>query len=125
MNFYFEIFKDKMKKCDNCEKVADMLCGKCRCLNYCSNECQLEKWKSHKSECFDRSKLKAIILKLERIGLIRHVNGNTMDNRIANLQRVTVKDAFLNKGWTVDAICHLDDAEFKIWENARKLMPSL
>lgn len=46
--------------------------------------------------------------------------GNTMDNRHANLQRVTVKEAFKNKDWTVDACCILSEQEFAIWDTLRK-----
>lgn len=46
--------------------------------------------------------------------------GNTMDNRRANLQRVTVKEAFKNKDWTVDACCILSEQEFAIWDTLRK-----
>jgi hypothetical protein len=68
----------------------------------------------------DIKQIKAIVDKVDRQGLIRHVNGNTGDNRIANLQRVTAKEAFENKDWTVDACCILSEDEFKIWDTLRK-----
>lgn len=60
-----------------------------------------------------------IINKLDKYGLIRHVNGNTLDNRTINLQRVTAMDALKNKDWIVDAVCILDATEFTIWEENR------
>lgn len=64
--------------------------------------------------------LKRIIKKANSAGLIRHVNGNTLDNRIDNLVRVTAFQAFQNKDWTVDAECNLTDSEFDIWSKARR-----
>lgn len=61
-----------------------------------------------------------IINKLTKEGLIRHINGNTLDNRIQNLQKVDVMDALRNKDWTVDAVCILNDEEFIIWTEFRK-----
>lgn len=63
--------------------------------------------------------LLAVLMKAQRQGLIRHVNGNTHDNRVVNLQRVTPLEAFRNKDWTVDAVCVLNDAEFIVWAEAR------
>ena len=114
--------------CDNCKKELDALkvCSKCKVSKYCSVECQTEDWKNvHKTKCFDRTKLKNVLNKAERKGLIRHVNGNTLDNRISNLQRVSVKDAFQNKDWTVDAVCVLSDEEYDIWCKSRELLVSL
>jgi hypothetical protein len=62
----------------------------------------------------------AIILKLEKEGMIRHVNGNTQDNHPANLQRVSFFQALQNKNWVVDAVCILDDDEFQLWEQLRR-----
>lgn len=62
----------------------------------------------------------AIILKLEKEGIIRHVNGDTLDNRRANLQRVGIFQALQNKDWTVDVVCHLTDEEFALWESIRR-----
>lgn len=64
-------------------------------------------------------KLVEILRKLDQSGLIRHVNGNTLDNRVENLQWVSAQDAFNNKNWTVDAVCHLTDQEFAIWQSER------
>lgn len=62
-----------------------------------------------------KSTVVAILRKAAKEGLIRHVNGDTSDNRVANLQRVTVLQAFQNKDWTVDAVCVLTEDEFEIW----------
>jgi len=63
----------------------------------------------------NRKIIVTILKKITEQGLIRHVNGNTCDNRLQNLQRVTALQAFQNKGWTVDAVCILTDTEFEIW----------
>ncbi len=68
---------------------------------------------------FDTEQIKGVIDKVSKEGLIRHVNGNTLDNRRQNLQKVSVIEAFLNKTWTVDACCILNDDEFVIWTAAR------
>lgn len=64
--------------------------------------------------------IKDIVDKVDRQGFIRHINGQTLDNRRANLQRVTAKEAFENKDWTVDACCILSEQEFAIWDTLRK-----
>jgi hypothetical protein len=64
--------------------------------------------------------LGAIIRKVASQGLVRHMNGNTLDNRVENLQYVTVAQAFLHKSWKVDAVCLLDDHEFALWSQARQ-----
>jgi hypothetical protein len=64
--------------------------------------------------------LRAIIRKVASQGLVRHMNGNTLDNRVENLQYVTVAQAFLHKSWTVDAVCLLDDQEYALWSQARQ-----
>ena len=113
------------KKCHVCGKDSEMICSMCKGRRYCSRECQNLHWKEHKDECFDRNDLKKIVVKLDRKGLIRHVNSDTLDNRIENLMRVSVPAAFSNKDWTVDAVCYLNDKEFEIWEKARELLPTL
>jgi hypothetical protein len=37
--------------CDSCGKVAPMSCGACKCVSYCSSECQKKTWKYHKHLC--------------------------------------------------------------------------
>ena len=61
-----------------------------------------------------------ILNKLSNEGLIRHINGNTYDNRRQNLQKVNVMDTLRNKDWIVDAVCILNDEEFIIWHELRK-----
>ena len=45
--------------------------------------------------------------------------------QLTNLQWVSFRDAFKNKNWTVDVVCHLSDEEFIMWSKARELLPSL
>ena len=107
--------------CSNCNQPnANKICSLCKNINYCSKECQSHNWKNHKSQCFDLVKFKNISYKLDKIGLIRHVNGNTLDNRIQNLNRVSVIDSIKNKDWVVDAVCHLSEDDFNIWAKGRK-----
>lgn len=117
--------KEKEKKCHVCGENAKNVCSMCKGRRYCSSECQNSNWKEHKTECFDRNKFKRIVVKLNKELLIRHVNGNTRDNRIENLKQVSVAEAFRNKDWTVDVVCHLDDDEYEIWERASSLFPTL
>ena len=43
---------------------------------------------------------------------IRHVNGNTLDNRVENLRWVELKDALRNVAtWKVDWVCYVTDEE--------------
>jgi hypothetical protein len=45
---------------------------------------------------------------------IRHINGDTLDNRVENLCFVKLKDAFRNiSTWKVDWVCYLDAEEIK------------
>jgi hypothetical protein len=68
----------------------------------------------------DTVAIKAIIRKLDTANLLRHKNGNTLDDRVENLEWVTAQEAFLHKTWKVDADSYLTDEEFAIWEKARK-----
>ena len=58
-----------------------------------------------------------IVEKLKRIdgypNFIRHINGNTTDNRVSNLTRVTLQDAFKHMEWKVDWVCFLTEEEVK------------
>lgn len=38
--------------CNSCNKVADLTCGRCKIVQYCSRECQKNDWKKHKVQCF-------------------------------------------------------------------------
>ena len=113
-------------ECDNCEKKWHLqVCSGCKYRKYCSADCQLDHWNSqHKNECFDRSKLSAVIKKAQRERLARHIDGDTTNNTRENLAYVSVIDAFENKDWTVDAVCVLSDEEYKIWKRARELLPT-
>jgi len=45
---------------------------------------------------------------------IRHVNGDTQDNRVTNLCWVKLRDAFKNiTTWKVDWVCYLTEEEIK------------
>lgn len=37
--------------CGNCEKIATKKCGNCETVYYCSRECQVNDWPSHKMKC--------------------------------------------------------------------------
>ena len=43
----------EMRQCRSCLKseYKILLCSKCKCMRYCSKECQKKDWKRHKSEC--------------------------------------------------------------------------
>ena len=50
----------KMGVCHNCrqaiERTSLMLCGSCKCSQYCSRQCQTAHWQKHKEECKIMSK---------------------------------------------------------------------
>lgn len=58
----------------------------------------------------DLTDIRDIIQKVTAEGLVRHINGNTLDNRVRNLAWVSPREAFENKTWQVDAICTLTQA---------------
>lgn len=48
--------KIKMTKyCENhsCQQPADKVCGRCRASSYCSKQCQVKAFSSHKKHCFE------------------------------------------------------------------------
>jgi predicted Zn-ribbon and HTH transcriptional regulator len=47
---YLEYFMDD-PKCGNCGKDATNRCSRCKSEWYCSKECQIQRWKSHKELC--------------------------------------------------------------------------
>nr|QBK93552.1 MAG: hypothetical protein LCPAC404_02560 [Pithovirus LCPAC404] len=54
---------------------------------------------------------------------IRHINGDTLDNSICNLQRVHPKDAFAHVDWKVDWVIDLTDEEIEFVKlNAEELV---
>ena len=46
--------------------------------------------------------LSRIRAQCDRVGLIRHINGNLEDNRVVNLQWVTFNDIFEHPDWAID-----------------------
>jgi hypothetical protein len=40
-----------IKFCSRCKRSASFRCGKCKLFNYCSRECQVVHWSTHKSYC--------------------------------------------------------------------------
>ena len=111
-----------MGKCDNCHHEYEKggTCKSCKVGKYCSVECQKEDWPEHKRACErDTKMLKKILNKLNKRGLYRHVNGNTMDNRIQNIQKVSPADALRHGDWIVDACFALEEDEYLHWEKIR------
>merc|ERR1719397_1195306 len=43
-------------KCQNCQSLKFSRCGRCHIMPYCSRDCQLEHWSSHKKICKKFSK---------------------------------------------------------------------
>lgn len=43
--------EEKVHKCGGCQKVAKKKCANCKQVHYCSRECQLKDWPSHKDSC--------------------------------------------------------------------------
>ena len=111
-----------MGKCDNCEGEFEKVgkCKSCKVAKYCSVECQQQDWAHHKKVCErDTKMLKKILNKLNKRGLYRHVNGDTMDNRIQNIDKVTAEQALRHGDWTVDACLTLEEQEYLHWEKIR------
>merc|ERR1712226_920952 len=48
-NVYEQFLEDP--KCAGCGEPATQRCSKCKSEWYCSRECQLKQWKSHKDVC--------------------------------------------------------------------------
>ncbi|KAI0090995.1 hypothetical protein BDY19DRAFT_984056 [Irpex rosettiformis] len=46
--------------CENCTQDAKLVCSVCKVTRYCSAECQLEDWKTHKKGCKMNQLLKKI-----------------------------------------------------------------
>jgi hypothetical protein len=43
---------DKIHSCKNCNiETTEFRCGKCQKAYYCSKECQVENWKTHRLAC--------------------------------------------------------------------------
>lgn len=108
--------------CDNCQEECEQIgtCKSCKLAKYCSTKCQKADWNLHKKVCEkDTKMLKKIMSKLEKRGLYRHVNGNTMDNRAVNIQIVSPFEALKHKDWIVDACFALPEEEYLHWEKIR------
>ena len=117
-----------MGKCENCHEEYEKTgtCKNCKIGRYCSQQCQKEDWNQHKKTCEKQTKmLKKIMKILEKRGLYRHINGETTDCRIQNLDKVTPQQALLHKDWTVDACCALTDIQYLLWEKVRGNPPDL
>ena len=63
--------------------------------------------------------LSAIRRKCRNAGLVRHINGNRMDNRVTNLQYVVFDDIFNHPSWTIDYACVLTPSETQIVDRLR------
>ncbi|KAL7731381.1 hypothetical protein ACLKA6_001408 [Drosophila palustris] len=42
---------EKLHKCGSCQKAAKKKCANCKQVHYCSRECQLKDWPTHKDTC--------------------------------------------------------------------------
>ncbi|XP_034480954.1 zinc finger MYND domain-containing protein 10 homolog isoform X2 [Drosophila innubila] len=43
--------EEKTHKCGSCQKAAKKKCANCKQVHYCSRECQLKDWPTHKDTC--------------------------------------------------------------------------
>ena len=53
---FYKVFPDKISKimnCFVCDKPTIKQCVKCAQIYYCSRECQLNNWQTHKKECLE------------------------------------------------------------------------
>ena len=48
---------------------------------------------------------------------VRHLNGDTQDNRATNLAFVTLREAFHHMAWRVDWVCYLTEEEVRFTKN--------
>jgi hypothetical protein len=44
-------YREVDKFCSVCHRISYSHCGRCRLINYCSRECQILHWKTHKKVC--------------------------------------------------------------------------
>ena len=51
--------------------------------------------------------------------LVRHINGDTLDNSITNLQWVVFSDIFDYPEWTIDYAIYLTEEETEVIDRAR------
>jgi len=52
------------RQCAVCEREAFSLCGTCKCIRYCSPECQRADWTNHKPHCSIYAVIKRIMLEI-------------------------------------------------------------
>ena len=63
--------------------------------------------------------LSEIRQKCNAAGLIRHINRDTTDNRVTNLQRVRLRDIFAHPDWTIDHCVVLSASETHMVDRLR------
>lgn len=58
--YFLEVDNDTLKTgCPNCfSKIATKTCSRCKNIKYCSKECQVAHWSTHKTHCIESNKQK-------------------------------------------------------------------
>ena len=51
---------------------------------------------------------------------VRHINHNVEDNRVSNLQWVSLRDILRNKNWTTDHGLYMNKEQYEYIEGLRK-----
>ena len=78
---------DKCKKCDKDE--AKFRCGSCKKITYCSKECQLVDWGSHKEDCTYVPKQ------------LNEVNVVVVDGYDTRQEKMPLTELEMDKGWDI------------------------
>ena len=92
------------------------LCSRCKLVRYCSNDCQKEDWKRHRSECTDPSKLQlneCDYLEIDPSKSTMELDGNVMCT--FSCSESSAKGSHM----TQDDIAKWDNTtvgEFKVWK---------